>query len=140
MLAAPMASERALDTIGVYLFVSTSDPDAAVEAVSAWVDRPPDLCVTSPSVTARETAAFACAGRYVQTFAEPLLAGRRSFEREDGFAARYAEALRTLHVFDTRAALIVCDDMVAGEEPPFVLDGDALLRRCESIERALPRP
>jgi hypothetical protein len=122
-----------------YLFVSSGEPAAAAEAVAEWVAGPPDVCVTSPSTRARETAAFACAGQYVDTITEPLLAGRGPAESGADVAARYAEALRTLYALNTRAALVVLDDPFA-EGKPFVLDTDALLVRAESIERRLPSP
>jgi broad specificity phosphatase PhoE len=122
-----------------YLFVSSREPAAAAEAVAEWADGPPDVCVTSPSSRARETAAFASAGQYVHTITEPLLAGRGPAESGADVAARYAEALRTLYALNTRAALVVLDDPLA-EGKPFVLDGDRLLERAESIERRLPSP
>jgi hypothetical protein len=138
-----IASNARLTTMAIdlprYLFVSAAEPLVAAEAVRRWADGPPDLCLTSPSDVARETAAKACAGHYVQTFDEPMLAGRKPFESTDDFAARYAEALRIVHVFDTRSALVVCDD-VFGDQTPFVLDADGLLDHAGSIERALPLP
>jgi broad specificity phosphatase PhoE len=122
-----------------YLFVSAGEPAAAAEAVAEWTDGPPDVCVTSPSARARETAAFASAGHYVDTITEPLLAGRGPAESGADVAARYAEALRNLYALKTRAALVVFDDPLA-EGKPFVLDGDALVERAESLERRLPSP
>jgi hypothetical protein len=122
-----------------YLFVSSREPAAAAEAVAEWADGPPDVCVTSPSSRARETAAFACRGHYVDTITEPLLAGRGPAESGADVAARYAEALRTIYALNTRAALVVFDDPLA-EGKPFVLDAGALLERAESIERRLPSP
>jgi hypothetical protein len=124
-----------------WLFVSSQEPDAAAEAVVAWADGPPDLCVTSPSSEARDAAAVAVAGasQYVHTITEPLLAGRGPGESGADVAARYAEALRVLYALNTRAALVVLDDPLA-EGKPFVLDADALLERAESIERRLPSP
>jgi hypothetical protein len=122
-----------------WLFVSSREPVAAAKAVAEWADGPPDMCVRSPSSRARETAAFASAGQYVDTIAEPLLVGRGPAESGADVAARYAEALRILYALNTRAALVVLDDPLA-EGKPFVLDADALLERAEAIERRLPSP
>jgi hypothetical protein len=122
-----------------YLFVSAQEPLAAAEAVSAWADGPPDLCVTSPSSEAHETAAFAHAGHHVRTIAEPLLSGRRPGESGADAAARYATALRILYALDTRAALVVLDDSFA-EAKPFVLDANAVLERADWIDQTLPLP
>ena len=69
---------------------------------------------------------------------EPVLAGRLPDESAADFAARTAAALRTLNAFETRAALVICDDLLDGM--PAVPNGDELLRRAESIERQIPAP
>jgi len=122
-----------------YLFVSSREPAAAVEAVAEWADGPPDVCVISPSPRARQTAALVSASQYVDTITEPLLSGRGPAESGADVAARYAEGLRALYALNTRAALVVLDDPLA-EGEPFVLDADSLLQRAESIERRLPSP
>ncbi len=131
---------RAFDAPRSYLLVSADDPSAAAAAVSAWAEGPPDLCVTSPSPEARAAAAVASKGHYVPMIDEPLLARRQFFESEDDFAARYAEAMRIVLVFDTRAALVVCDDVPARWATPLAVDDESLLRSVELVERELPLP
>jgi hypothetical protein len=137
MLSDPVS---AFDAPRSYLLVSADDPSAAAAAVSAWVEGPPDLCVTSPSRRAHDTAAVACNGHFVQMIDEPLLAGRQSLESADDFAARYADAMRNVLVFDTRAALVVCDDVPTRWATPLVADDESLLRKVELTERRLPLP
>jgi hypothetical protein len=131
---------RAFDAPSSYLFVLAREPVDAAAALLGWADGPPDLCVTSPSRRARATAAFAFGGHFVPIMIEPMLAGRDPRESADDFAARHAQALRIVHAFDTRAALVVCDDHPARWAMPFFADGDELLRRAELIERELPLP
>jgi hypothetical protein len=121
-----------------FLFVSARDPLGATRAVAEWAAGPPDLCVRSPSAAAHETAALACPSGAGEPIDEPLLVGRLPDETAADFAARTAEALRTLNAFETRAALVVWDDLLDGM--PAVLDGDELLRRAESLERQIPAP
>ena len=123
-----------------YLFVSAREPLAAAEAVWYWLDAPPDLCVTSPSKEAHDTAAFACAGHDVSVIEEPMLARRSPVETEDGFADRFSKALRMVSEFDTRAALVVCAEFPAHWRTPFVVDGEGLARLATLLERALPLP
>jgi hypothetical protein len=110
-----------------YLFVSAAEPLLSAIAVSA-APTPPDLCVTSPSDRARATAAFACAGRFVRTIDEPLLASPRDDESSADVAARFARALRALHAFDSRYILVVLDEVGLGGCSGFELDDEALLR------------
>jgi hypothetical protein len=131
---------RAFDAPRSYLLVSAGDPPAAAAAVSAWAEGPPDLCVMSPSRRAFDAASVACNGYFVEMIDEPLLAGRQSLESVDDFAARYAEAMRVVLAFDTRAALVVCDDVPAHWATPLVADDESLLRSIELTERELPLP
>jgi hypothetical protein len=50
-------------------------------------------------------AAFVCAGHFVRTMEEPMLARRGSQESVDNFADRFAEALLIVLTYDARAAL-----------------------------------
>lgn len=128
----------AFDIPSSYLFVSARDPIAAAEAVARWADGPPDLCVTSPSEAARKTGAFACGDRGIPILDEPLLAGRYRGESAAAFGARNAEALRTLNAFDTRAALVVWDDLSQLGDKPVVFEGRDLLRSADAIDGRLP--
>jgi len=130
----------AFDAPRSYLLVSAGDPLAAAAAVSVWADGPPDLCVTSPSRRAHVAAAVASNGHLVQTIDEPMLAPRQALESADDFAARYAEAMRIVLAFDTRAALVVCDDVPAHWATPLFVDDETLLRSVELTERELPLP
>jgi hypothetical protein len=123
-----------------YLVVSARDRRTAATAASAWPDGPPDLCITSPSDEARDTAAFVAAGRYVVTMDEPLLARRGPTETWDDFRDRFATALRIVAVYDTRAALVVCDEVPDHWPTPFVLDGESILRRAALLESEVPLP
>jgi hypothetical protein len=131
---------RAFDAPRKCLFVSTREPLAAAGALWAWAELPPDLCVTSPSTEAHATAEFAFAGHGVQILDEPLLTRRGPAESVSDFAYRYASALRVLYALETRAALVVCDELPAEWTTPSFVEGDDLLRRAESIERRLPEP
>jgi DNA-binding transcriptional ArsR family regulator len=62
-----------------YLFVSAQQPTISARIAGA-APEPIDLCVTSPSPTARATAATATNGRWVFTVDEPLLATRERLE------------------------------------------------------------
>ena len=125
------------------MFVSAMEPLGAAQA--AWSSpHPIDLCVTAPSETARETGAFACAGKPVRVVQEPLLSARWPGEDEVGQAARRADALRAVYALDTRCALVVWDTLSAwtallpGDAEPIVLEETWLLRTAEQIERDLP--
>lgn len=123
-----------------FLFLSSSQPELALEATQQWTEGPPDLCVASPSSAARRTATIACAGGYVQLIEEPELRARGPRESDADFAARRAKALRLLHAFETQAMLVVSDDLFAALGTPFVADADSILQRAAAIERALPLP
>jgi hypothetical protein len=130
----------AFDAPSNYLFVSATEPIGAAAALWDWPYRPPGLCVTSPTRQAHATGAFACAGFFVPTIDEPLLAPRGPRESADDFTARFAEALRIVYAFAPQALLVVCDELPSGWEAPFCLDEEGLLRRAESIEHALTLP
>jgi hypothetical protein len=121
-----------------YLFVSALEPLVAAAAVWA-APTPPELCVTSPSVEARATAAFAAAGRCVRTIDEPLLAARAPGETAADVGARYAQALRGLHALASRRTLVVMDELpLHGRGGAREVHDAALLRAAERIERELP--
>ena len=94
--------------------------------------------MTSPSPAARETAACALSGRWTFTVEEPLLAARVPGETSDDVVARYAQALRGLRAYETRSALVVCDDLRPLGEDVLVLDDDGLARTADDLERKLP--
>ena len=131
---------RAFDAPRSYLFVSAREPLAAAAAIWSWAEGPPDVCVTSPSPAAEDTATFAASGRFVTIFDEPLLARRRPGESWDDFKERFAEALRIVATYDTRAALVVCDELPDGWATPFVLDGDGIIARAALLENGVPLP
>jgi hypothetical protein len=137
---AAVVAPRGFDAPRSYLFVSAREPLAAAVALWSWADGPPDLSITSPSPEAQDTAAFAAAGHFVTAFAEPLLARRRPGESWDAFRERFAEGLRIVATYDTRAALVVCDELPDGWTPPFVLDGDGVLARATVLENEVPLP
>ena len=121
-----------------YLVVSAREPLAAAVAVRSWSDGPPDLCVTSPSPEAQDTAAFATDGHPTANFDEPLLARRRPAEDWNDFRARFAEGLRVVSAYDTRAALVVCDQVPDRWTTPLHLNGDSILELAGSLEGEVP--
>ena len=123
-----------------YLVVTAREPLVAAVAVRSWRDGPPDLCVTSPSREAEDTAVFASDGRPVTIFHEPLLARRRPAEEWDDFRTRFAEGLRIVSAYDTRAALVVCDEVPDCWTSPLLLDGDSILELAGSLESEVPLP
>jgi len=123
-----------------YLFVAAREPLAAAAAVWSWPEGPPDLCITSPSPEAQDTAAFASAGHFATILHEPALARRRPMESWDDFKARFAEALLIVSAYDTRAALVVCDQLPDDWPTPFILDGESILRRADLLEGEIPLP
>ena len=133
-------TERPFDGPRSYLVVSAREPLAAAGAAAAWREGPPDLCITSPSDDARDTAAFVAAGRYVTTLNEPLLARRRPTESPHDFRDRFAMALRIVAVYDTRAGLVVCDELPDRQPTPLVLDGTSILRFATLLENEAPLP
>jgi hypothetical protein len=131
---------RGFDAPRSYLFVSAREPLAAAAALWSWAEAPPDVCLTSPSPEAKDTAAFADAGHFAMIFDEPLLARRRPDESWDDFRERFAEALRIVSTYDGRAALVVCDELPDDWATPFVLDGDGILARADVLENEVPLP
>jgi hypothetical protein len=123
-----------------YLVVTSREPLAAAVAVRAWPDGPPDLCVTSPSSEAKDTAAFVSDRQPVTTFDEPLLERRRRTEKWNDFRTRFAEGLRVVSAYDTRAALIVCDEIPDRWETPLALDGGSIIELAGSLEDEVPLP
>jgi len=121
-----------------FLFVSAAEPLVAAEAVWSTATRI-DLCVSDASVEARNTGAFACAGRPVSVVEEPLLAPRPGEGTVDS-AVRWADALRALYALDTSAALVVCHGLFDGQPLPALLDESWLLHMAEQIEQHLPVP
>jgi hypothetical protein len=136
MSASPSIHE--FDAPRSYLFVSARDPLAAASALWSWGAGPPDLCVTSPSDEAHDTGAFAFAGHSIPMIDEPGLARRQPGENWSDFDARFAEALLIVTAYDTRAALVVCDQFPQDWETPYYVDGDGLLGRAGLLERQLP--
>jgi hypothetical protein len=135
-----IVAPRGFDAPRSYLFVSAREPLAAAVALWSWAEGPPDVCLTSPSPEAQDTAAFAAAGHFVTSFDEPLLARRRPGEISDDFRERFAEALRIVATYDTRAALVVCDEFPDRWATPFVLDGDGIVARAALLENEVPLP
>ena len=123
-----------------YLFVSAQRPDAAAAAVRDWAHGPPDLCVTSPSAEARDAALTACAGRFVPLTDQPLLEHRLPVESEEDFAARFAQAVSFVLELDTRAALVVCDELPTGWPAPLSADDKTLARRIRLVEDEVAHP
>ena len=122
-----------------FVFASALEPVAAARAVAVTPARP-DLCVISPSASARETAAFAVNGRWVFTVQEPLLAARAPAESGADVVARFAQALRGVRAYDARSPLIVCDGLDILGASTFVLDEAGLMRLADDLERALSLP
>jgi hypothetical protein len=122
-----------------YLFVSALQPTIS-ELVVRTAAEPIDLCVTSPSPTAPATAAAAKNGHWVFTVDEPLLAARERHESRTDVMARYAQALRVIAAYDTRSALVVCDQLEILGDPVVTMDEAGPLRTAEEIEQALPLP
>ncbi len=122
-----------------FIFVGADEALAAAQAV--WSARTPvDLCVAGPSQAARDTAAFAVAGRPVNILLEPLLSAAPADERTAETAAREADALLALYALDTRCALVVWDELNGRQPHPVVVDEQWLLATAERISRALPVP
>jgi hypothetical protein len=117
-----------------YLVVTATEPLTAAVAVRSWPDGPPDLCVTSPSPAAQDTATFASSDPSITISDEPLLGRRRPAEDWDDFRSRFAEGLRIAATYDTRAALIVCDELPERWGTPLLLDGESILELAGSLE------
>jgi hypothetical protein len=57
-----------------------------------------------------------------------------------GRHGRYAQALRTIAAYDTRSALVVCDELGVLGLPAVGLDEAGLMKTADHIERMLPLP
>jgi len=125
--------------MAAYFFVSSLQPTVSARVAVEAVD-PIDLCVTSPSKEAHETAAAARNGQFVFTVDEPLLAGRVPHETANDVLARYAQALRVIAAYSTRCALVVCDDLEIFGRNVVRMDESDLLATADAIERRLPLP
>jgi hypothetical protein len=111
-----------------------------VAAEAVWsTPTPIDLCVSDASIEARDTGAFACAGRPVRVVEEALLAPRPGEGTVDS-AVRWADALLSLYALDTRCALVVCHELYDGQPLPALLDESWLLHTAEQIEQHLLAP
>jgi len=129
----PRLDDAAVTVERSFLFVSSADPEAARRAVDASpIDI--DLAVISPSTRARATAVYAARGRWVFTVDEPLLVKSSPAESGADVLARFAEALRGLDAYDSRALLVVLDLLGSGA---FALDEAGLTSCAESLGRAL---
>jgi len=122
-----------------FVFVATTNPAAAADAVAA-APAPPDLCLVSPSAAARRTAAFALRNRWVPTFEESLLEAPVPAESEADVRARMVQALRDFDVYAARCTLVVCDWLQILARGPFVLDEPGLIRLADDLEHAVPMP
>jgi hypothetical protein len=126
-------------SMATYYFVSSLQPTVSAQIAGA-ISVPIDLCVTSPSEAARATAATAKNGHWVFTVDEPLLASRERHESVSDVMARYAQALRVIAAYDTRAALVVCDELDMLGPAVVTLDDQGILQAADAIERRLPLP
>jgi hypothetical protein len=119
-----------------FILASAAAPAAAARAV-ATAPAVPDLCVVSPSSSARQTAVFAVRGRWIYTVEEPLLATRGDGEGSEDVLARLAQALRVVLAYDANLPLIVCDRMNILGATAVMFDEEGLSRLADDLERAL---
>jgi hypothetical protein len=77
---------------------------------------------------------------FVTIFDEPLLERRRPGESWDNFKDRFAEGLHLVATYDTRAALVVCDELPDSWATPLVLDCDGIVARAGVLENEVPLP
>lgn len=122
-----------------FILVSASSPDDAARAV-ANSPEPPDLCLTSPSQEARDTAAFAFQGRWIFTLEEPLLAGRNEHEDGGDVLIRLAVALRSIAAYDANLPFVVVDKLDVLGATVFHLDELGLARLADDLERVVTPP
>jgi hypothetical protein len=122
-----------------FILASAAAPAAAARAV-ATAPAVPDLCVVSPSSSARQTAVFAVRGRWIYTVEEPLLLARAEDEAADDVLARLAQALRGVVAYDARLPLIVCDRMNILGATALLFDEEGLSRLADDLDRALVLP
>lgn len=118
-----------------FIFASALDPRSAARAVEDAAT-PPDLCVISPSSTARRTAEMAVGDRWVEIVEEPLLAARVPAEDGDDALTRLAQALRAVQAYDGRSPLVILDRLDLLGATAFVLDEPGLERLADDLERA----
>jgi hypothetical protein len=119
-----------------FILASAAAPAAAARAV-ATAPAVPDLCVVSPSSSARQTAVFAVRGRWIYTVEEPLLATRGDGGGGEDVLARLAQALRLVLAYDARLPLIVCDRMNILGATAVMFDEEGLSRLADDLDRAL---
>jgi hypothetical protein len=55
-------------------------------------------------------------------------------------ADRFAAGLRIVSAYDSRAALVVCDEVPDRWQMPFVLDDESIVERAERLEGEVPPP
>jgi hypothetical protein len=122
-----------------FIFVSARDPHAAARAVDE-AETPPDLCLISPSSTARRTAAIAVGEHWAEIVEEPLLAARVPAEDGDDALTRLAQALRALRAYDGCSPLVVLDRLDILGATAFTVDEAGLEPLADALERALPVP
>ena len=122
-----------------FILASAAAPAAAAQAV-ATAPGVPDLCVVSPSSSARQTAVFAVRGRWIYTVEEPLLAARVDGEGGEDVLARLAQAFRIVLAYDARLPLVVCDRMNILGATAFMFDEEGLSRLADDLDRALMLP
>jgi hypothetical protein len=122
-----------------FILASALKPEAAARA-AAEAPQPIDLAVVSPTALAREAAALAVGGRWVDTIDEHLLAPRAPGESGNDVVARLACVLRSLSAFKAEAPLVVCDGLDILGTGVFVLDEDGAVRLADDLERLLPLP
>lgn len=122
-----------------FLFVSALEPDVAARAV-ADTTAPPQVCVTSPSQSARDVAAYTLGGRWVFTIEEPLLTARAPGESGNDVVARLAQAFRGLRAYDADSVLVVVDHLDILGASAFVFDEPGLMRYADELDRFLPLP
>jgi hypothetical protein len=121
----------------IFIIVSADDRHEAERAVVLAGARP-DICVVSPSTSARETAAFAVGGHWTYTIEEPLLARRAPAESGADVLGRLARALRGAAATEAGTPLVVCDRFDILGATAFVLEESSLLRLADDLERSLP--
>jgi hypothetical protein len=121
----------------LFILGSSSHPRAAARELESR-GLTPDLCVTSPTATARGAAAIACGGRAVPTIEEPLLAARVPAESGADVLGRLSRALRGTAAAEAETPLILCDGLEILGATAFVLDEVGLARLTDDLERLLP--
>jgi hypothetical protein len=121
----------------LFTLASSDHPLAAARELEARA-LTPDLCVTSPTASARAGAAVACGGRFVTTIEEPLLAARTASESGADVIARLVQALRGVAATEAQMPLIVCDGLDVLGATAFVIDEVGLAKLTDDLERLLP--